>query len=60
MKHLLLIISGITLGSSALYFWYCEMFSDGFVGWFSRAFDTNRGKNFIALSQPAGELFLVP
>ena len=59
MKHLLLIISGITLGSSALYFWYCEMFSDGFVGWFSRAFNRTRWKNFIALSQPAGGLFFV-
>ena len=59
MKHLLLIISGITLGSSALCFWYCEMFSDGFVGWFSRAFNRTRWKNFIALSQPAGGLFFV-
>ena len=59
MKHLLLIISGITLGSSALYFWYCEMFSDGFVDWFSRAFNRTRWKNFIALSQPAGGLFFV-
>ena len=59
MKHLLLIISGFTLGSSALYFWYCEMFSDGFIGWFSRAFNRTRWKNFIALSQPAGGLFFV-
>ena len=59
MKHLLLLISGIILGSSALYFWYCEMFSDGFVGWFSRAFNRTRWKNFIALSQPAGGLFFV-
>ena len=35
------------------------MFSDGFVGWFSRAFNRTRWKNFIALSQPAGGLFFV-
>ena len=59
MKYLLLITSGIALGSSALYFWYCEMFSDGFMGSFSRAFNSRRGKNFAALSQPAGGLFFV-
>ena len=42
-----------------IYFWYYEMFSDNPVGEFGRAFDTNRGKNFIALSQPAGGLFFV-
>lgn len=59
MKHLLLITSGATLGSSALYFWYCEMFSDNPVGEFGRAFDSNRGKNFTALSQPAGGISFV-
>ena len=42
-----------------IYFWYYEMFSDNPLGEFGRAFDTNRGKNFIALSQPAGGLFFV-
>ena len=42
-----------------IYFWYYEMFSDNPIGEFGRAFDTNRGKNFTALSQPAGGLFFV-
>ena len=59
MKYFLLITSGFTLGSSMIYFWYYEMFSDGPVGEFGRAFDTNRGKNFTALSQPAGGISFV-
>ena len=58
MKYFLLAIFCFALGSSTLYFWYCEMFSDGPVGEFSRAFDRDRGKNSIALSQPAGGLSL--
>ena len=42
-----------------IYFWYHEMFSDNPVGEFGRAFDTNRGKNFTALSQPAGGISFV-
>ena len=42
-----------------IYFWYCEMFSDDSVGKFGRAFDINRGKNFTALSQPAGGLSFI-
>ena len=59
MKYLLLAIFGFTLGSSMIYFWYHEMFSDNPVGEFGRAFDTNRGKNFTALSQPAGGISFV-
>ena len=58
MKYFFLAIFCFALGSSTLYFWYCEMFSDGPVGEFSRAFDRDRGKNSIALSQPAGGLSL--
>ena len=58
MKYFFLSIFCFALGSSTLYFWYCEMFSDGPVGEFSRAFDRDRGKNSIALSQPAGGLSL--
>ena len=41
-----------------LYFWYCEMFSDGYIGWFERFFNRIRwrGKNFTALSEPAAGL----
>ena len=59
MKYFLLVTSGFTLGSSMIYFWYHEMFSDNPVGEFGRAFDTNRGKNFTALSQPAGGISFV-
>ena len=58
MKYFFLSIFCFALGLSTLYFWYCEMFSDGPVGEFSRAFDRDRGKNSIALSQPAGGLSL--
>ena len=56
MKGPLLLITAATFGTLILYLWYCEMFSDGFVGSFSRAFNSRRGKNFIALSQPASGL----
>ena len=39
--------------STTFFFWYHEMFRDGFIGEFSRAFDSGRGKNFVALTQPA-------
>ena len=58
MKYLFLAIFCFALGSSTLYFWYCDMFSDGPVGEFNRAFDRDRGKNSTALSQPAGGLSL--
>ena len=56
MKGPLLLITAATFGTLILYLWYCEMFSDGFMGSFSRAFNSRRGKNFIALSQPASGL----
>ena len=56
MKGPLLLITAATFGALILYLWYCEMFSDGFMGSFSRAFNSKRGKNFIALSQPASGL----
>ena len=59
MKYLILAISGFILGSSMIYFWYHEMFSDDSVGEFGRAFDSGRGKNLTALSQPAAGLFFV-
>ena len=39
--------------STTFFFWYHEMFRDGFIGEFSRTFDSGRGKNFVALTQPA-------
>ena len=56
MGNPLLLVIGVVMGASMLYFWYCEMFSDGFMGSFNRAFNSRRGKNFIALSQPAAGL----
>lgn len=49
------------MGVSMLYFWYCEMFSDGYIGWFERFFNRIRwrGKNFTALSEPACGLSFV-
>ena len=49
------------MGASMLYFWYCEMFSDGYIGWFGRFFNRFRwrGKNLAALSQPACGLSFV-
>ena len=43
--------------STTFFFWYHEMFRDGFIGEFSRAFDSGRGKNFTALTQPAFGIF---
>ena len=53
MHVLVPFISGIVLGSSAMLFWYCEMFSDNYIGWFGRALNRTRGKNFTALTEPA-------
>ena len=49
------------MGVSMLYFWYCEMFSDSYIGWFERFFNRIRwrGKNFTALSEPACGLSFV-
>ena len=52
MRDIFAAIVTAALASTILFFWYHEMFSDGPVGEFSRAFDTNRGKNFTALTQP--------
>ena len=57
MRDIFAAIVTAALASTILFFWYHEMFSDGPVGEFSRAFDTNRGKNFTALTQPAFGMF---
>ena len=61
MRNPLLLVVGVAMGVSMLYFWYCEMFSDGYIGWFGRFFNRFRwrGKNFAALSQPACGLSFV-
>ena len=58
MGNPLLLVVGVSMGVSMLYFWYCEMFSDGYIGWFERFFNRIRwwGKNFTALSEPAAGL----
>ena len=58
MGNPLLLVVGVAMGASMLYFWYCEMFSDGYIGWFERFFNRIRwrGKNFTALSEPAAGL----
>ena len=58
MRNPLLLVVGVAMGVSMLYFWYCEMFSDGYIGWFERFFNRIRwrGKNFTALSEPAAGL----
>ena len=43
----------LLIGVTTFFFWWHEMFSDGPVGEFSRSFDSDRGKNFIALTIPA-------
>ena len=53
MHVLVPFISGIVLGSAAMLFWYCEMFTDNYIGWFVRALNRTRGKNFTALTEPA-------
>ena len=61
MRNPLLLVVGVAMGVSMLYFWYCEMFSDGYIGWFERFFNRIRwrGKNFTALSEPACGLSFV-
>ena len=61
MGNPLLLVVGVAMGVSMLYFWYCEMFSDGYIGWFERFFNRIRwrGKNFTALSEPACGLSFV-
>ena len=58
MRNPLLLVVGVAMGVSMLYFWYCEMCSDGYIGWFERFFNRIRwrGKNFTALSEPAAGL----
>ncbi len=43
----------LLIGITTFFFWWHEMFSDGPVGEFSRSFDSDRGKNLIALTIPA-------
>ena len=57
MRELLGVVAGLALSSTIFFFWYHEMFRDGFIGEFSRAFDSGRGKNFTALTQPAFGMF---
>ncbi|WP_243442364.1 hypothetical protein [Schaalia georgiae] len=52
MRELLGVVAGLIFSSTVFFFWYHEMFSDGPVGEFSRSFDSGRGKNFTALTQP--------
>ena len=47
------------MGVITFFFWWHEMFSDGPVGEFSRAFDSDRGKNFLALTIPTIGTFLI-
>lgn len=42
MRNPLLLVVGVAMGVSMLYFWYCEMFSDGYIGWFERFFNRIR------------------
>ena len=49
----------LLIGATTFFFWWHEMFSDGPVGEFSRSFDSDRGKNFIALSIPAIGMSLI-
>ena len=52
MRDIFAAIVTAVFASTILFFWYHEMFSDGPVGEFSRSFDSGRGKNFTALTQP--------
>mgnify|MGYP000932720521 CR=1 FL=1 len=52
MRDIIAAIVTAVFASTILFFWYHEMFSDGPVGEFSRSFDSGRGKNFTALTQP--------
>ena len=53
MLYFIAALLALMFASTTFFFWYHEMFRDGFIGDFSRAFDSGRGKNFIALTQPA-------
>ena len=52
MRDIIGAIVTTIFASTIFFFWYHEMFKDGFVGEFSRSFDSGRGKNFTALTQP--------
>ena len=52
MRDIIGTIVTTIFASTIFFFWYHEMFKDGFVGEFSRSFDSGRGKNFTALTQP--------
>ena len=56
MRELLGVVAGLALSSTIFFFWYHEMFRDGFIGEFSHSFDSGRGKNIAALSEPAAGL----
>ena len=58
MRELLGVVAGLALSSTIFFFWYHEMFRDGFIGEFSHSFDSGRGKNFTALTQPAFGMFI--
>ena len=53
LLYIIAALLALMFASTTFFFWYHEMFRDGFIGEFSRAFDSGRGKNFVALAQPA-------
>ena len=53
LLYIIAALLALMFASTTFFFWYHEMFRDGFIGEFSRAFDSGRGKNFVALTQPA-------
>lgn len=53
LLYIIAALLALMFASTTFFFWYHEMFRDGFIGDFSRAFDSGRGKNFVALTQPA-------
>ena len=52
LRYIVAALFALMFASTTFFFWYHEMFKDGFIGEFSRAFDRGRGKNFVALTQP--------
>ena len=53
LLYIIAALLALMFASTTFFFWYHEMFRDGFIGEFSRAFDSGGGKNFVALTQPA-------
>ena len=57
LLYIIAALLALMFASTTFFFWYHEMFRGGFIGEFSRAFDSGRGKNFTALTQPAFGMF---